>query len=188
MSLGRGACVFALALAAPLVGCAVGPDYQRPAAIVPAAVQRDQRLEARHAARRPRQGRMVEAVSAIRELNALEAQVALSNQTLKADEANYRQALALIAEARAGLYPTVNFDPSLTRQKVGRIISYTLDAEVSGSWTLDVWGKVRRADRAAGRRGASQRRRSRQRHAVGAVVAGDRLYPVAAGRSAATIS
>ena len=31
----------------------------------------------------------------------------VSNQTVKADEANYRQALALINEARAGLFPTV---------------------------------------------------------------------------------
>ena len=144
MSLGRGACVFALGLAAPLVGCAVGPDYQRPAAIVSAeykeikgwklATPRDDLAKG-------------EWWSVFRdpELSALEAQVAVSNQTLKADEANYREALAMIAEARAGLYPTVNFDPSLTRQKVGHIISYTLDAEVSGSWTLDVWGKVRRA-------------------------------------------
>ena len=144
MSLGRGACVFALGLAAPLVGCAVGPDYQRPAAIVSAeykeikgwklATPRDDLAKG-------------EWWSVFRdpELSALEAQVAVSNQTLKADEANYREALAMIAEARAGLYPTVNFDPSLTRQKVDRIISYTLDAEVSGSWTLDVWGKVRRA-------------------------------------------
>ena len=41
--------------------------------------------------------------------------VAVSNQTIKADEANYREALALINEARAGLFPTVNGTGSATR-------------------------------------------------------------------------
>ena len=133
------------ALALPLTACApVGPDYLRPAAIVSPqykeikgwklATPRDDlaRGEWWRLFRDP-------------ELNTLEAQVAISNQTLKADEANYREALALIAEARAGLYPTVNFDPSLTRAKTGTQITTTLDAEISGSWVPDVWGKVRRA-------------------------------------------
>ena len=85
------------------------------------------------------------------ELDRLEAKVAVSNQTFKADEANYRQALALIAEARAGLFPTVNFDPTLTRW-AGAQSSDLLDAEVSGSWTLDVWGARRRSSSMARRR------------------------------------
>ena len=91
---------------------AVGPDYLRPAAIVPAhykeikgwklAAPRDDLAKGDWWRDIPRS-----------ELDRLEAQVAVSNQTLKADEANYREALALIAEARAGLFPTVNFNPSL---------------------------------------------------------------------------
>ena len=42
------------------------------------------------------------------ELDRLMQVVVVSNQTIKADEANYRQALALINEARAGLFPSVN--------------------------------------------------------------------------------
>ena len=145
MSLGRGAGVIvALGLAAPLVGCAVGPDYQRPGAIVSAEYKEIKGWKLATPRDDLAKGEWW-GVFHDPELSALEAQVAISNQTLKADEANYRQALAMIAEARAGLYPTVNFDPSLTRQKVAREISYTLDAEISGSWTLDVWGKVRRA-------------------------------------------
>ena len=78
-------------------------------------------------------------------LDRLEPAVAISNQTLKADVANYRQALALVSEARAGLFPTVNFDPSLTRSHGAGGTSNLLNAEVSGSWTLDVWGKVQRS-------------------------------------------
>ena len=74
-------------------------------------------------------------------LSRLEERVAISNQTVLADAANYREALALIGEARAGLFPVVNFDPSITRSSQ---IGTQLDAQVSGSWTLDIWGKVQR--------------------------------------------
>ena len=67
--------------------------------------------------------------------------VAVSNQTIKADEANYRQALALINEARAGLFPTVSGMGSATRGLPG---GTNLTAEATGTWTLDVWGQVRR--------------------------------------------
>jgi NodT family efflux transporter outer membrane factor (OMF) lipoprotein len=75
------------------------------------------------------------------ELDQLMRVVAVSNQTIKADEANYRQALALINEARAGLFPTVNGTGSATRDSSA---GTTLTAEASGTWTLDVWGQVRR--------------------------------------------
>ena len=65
----------------------------------------------------------------------------VSNQTLKADEANYREAQALIAEARAQLFPTLSFDPSITRSSV---TGTSITAQASASWTIDLWGKVRR--------------------------------------------
>ena len=51
------------------------------------------------------------------ELNALEEKVAISNQTVAAAEANYRAAHALVAEARAQLFPTVGLSPSVTRSR-----------------------------------------------------------------------
>jgi len=51
------------------------------------------------------------------QLNALEARVAISNQTVAAAEANYRAARALVGEARADLFPTVSVDPSVTRSR-----------------------------------------------------------------------
>ncbi|MGD0562247.1 MAG: efflux transporter outer membrane subunit [Roseiarcus sp.] len=135
----------AMGLTLPLIGCAaVGPDYQRPAAIVPAQYKE---IKGWKPATPHDDFAKGEWWMLFRdpELNTLEAQVAVSNQTLKADEANYREALALIAEARAGLYPTVNFNPSLTRASSQGQVGDLLDAQVSASWTLDVWGKVRRA-------------------------------------------
>ena len=75
------------------------------------------------------------------ELDQLMRVVVVSNQTVKADEANYREALALINEARAGLFPTVNGTGSATRDSPSNTV---LTAEASGSWTLDIWGQVRR--------------------------------------------
>ena len=129
-------------LAVSLSGCvAVGPDYLRPAAIVP--VQFKEVKGWKLAAPRDdfAKGAWWRAFHDS-ELDRLEATVAVSNQTLKADEANYRQALALISQARAGLFPTINFDPTLTR--AGPPGGNDLNAQIAGAWTLDVWGRVRR--------------------------------------------
>ena len=89
------------------------------------------------------------------ELDQLMRVVVVSNQTIKADEANFRQALALINEARAGLFPTINGTGSATRASPGRT---NLTAEATGAWTLDVWGQVRREiEVAAGGRGNERR-------------------------------
>src|ERR1700678_3073418 len=74
------------------------------------------------------------------ELDQLMRVVVVSNQTVKADEANFRQALALINEARAGLFPTINGTGSATRSSPAIT---TLTAEASGTWTRDVWGRAR---------------------------------------------
>ena len=132
----------AAALALGLSGCvAVGPDYLKPAAIVPVHYKEIKGWKVAA----PRDDFPKGAwwrVFHDSELDRLEPTVAVSNQTLKADEANYRQALAMIAEARAGLFPTIGADPTLSRSGPPGIDH--LNAEITGSWTLDVWGKVRR--------------------------------------------
>ena len=136
----RGSWPALVSAALILNACAVGPDYQRPAAIVPAQYKEMKGWKFGT----PRDDFAKGAWWKLfrdPELDTLEAQVAISNQTLKADEANYREAQALIAEGRSQLFPTLSFDPSLTR-KSGTGTS--LSAEASGSWTLDLWGKVRR--------------------------------------------
>ncbi|MBV8472515.1 MAG: efflux transporter outer membrane subunit [Hyphomicrobiales bacterium] len=135
----------ALGLALPAAGCAaVGPDYLRPAAIVPVQFKEIKGWKAA-TPRDDAAGVAWWKVFHDRELDMLEPQVAISNQTLKADEANYREALALIAEARAGLFPVLNINPSFTRSGAGSTAGNILNAELSGSWMPDVWGRVRRA-------------------------------------------
>lgn len=137
-SVRRGA---ALAVMLPLGGCLmVGPDYTRPVAIVSAQYKEFKGWKPALARDDEEKGRWW-TVLRDPELNRLEEMVAVSNQTVIADEANYRQALALLGQARASLAPVLNFNPSFTRASPG---TDALNAEVRASWTLDIWGKLAR--------------------------------------------
>ena len=146
--LSRGeAPLVALALALVLAGCApVGPNFIQPAAIVSPQFKEI----AGWKIATPRQSEPKgEWWTVFRdpELDRLQPAVAVSNQTILADEANYREALALINEARAGLFPTINGTASAVHSSPETRHSSaitTLTAEGSGLWTLDAWGQVRR--------------------------------------------
>jgi NodT family efflux transporter outer membrane factor (OMF) lipoprotein len=138
---GIRASVAALVVPAALGGCApVGPDFVRPAAIVSPHYKEIAGWKiATPRANEPKGDWW--SVFNDAELSRLESVVAVSNQTVKADEANYREALALINEARAGLYPAIAGSASATH---GSPSVTTLTAEATGQWMLDVWGLVRR--------------------------------------------
>ncbi len=130
-----------LLVALALSGCApVGPNFERPAAIVSPQFKEIKGWKIATPRQSEPKGEWW-SVFHDPELDRLERVVVVSNQTIKADEANFRQALALINEARAGLFPTVNGTGSAERSSP-KIT--TLTAEASGIWTLDVWGQVRR--------------------------------------------
>lgn len=134
-----------IAVAFGLSGCeAVGPDYLRPAAIVPSQYKEIKGWKLGEPRDDLDKGLWWGAFRDP-ELSALEAQVAISNQTLKADEANYREAQALIAEARAQLSPTLSLNGAAERSSGSSAASQT-EASLTGaaSWTPDVWGEVRR--------------------------------------------
>jgi NodT family efflux transporter outer membrane factor (OMF) lipoprotein len=91
------------------------------------------------------------------ELNRLESEVNPSNQTLKAAEAQYRQARALIQINRSALFPTISASPGVG---VGRTSAnapgathgnsyaqYTLPVDIN--YELDAWGRVHRSVTAA---------------------------------------
>jgi NodT family efflux transporter outer membrane factor (OMF) lipoprotein len=111
-------------------------------------------------------------------LDQLEPQVAVSNQTVRQDYANYLQAIAEVKVARAQLFPTLGVTGSVTRQggpgyqgaagttgttgtgttgtgttgtgttagavntRASSVTSGTLEG--TATWTLDIWGQVRR--------------------------------------------
>jgi NodT family efflux transporter outer membrane factor (OMF) lipoprotein len=78
-------------------------------------------------------------------LNQLEVRIDISNETVKAAAAAYDQARALVAQARAGFWPTVGVSAGRARGTTEGGPTRTLDsAGVSGSWDLDIWGQIRR--------------------------------------------
>ncbi len=135
--------------ACPLVGCTVGPNYHRPAAIVPTHYKELSGWVLAQPEAAINRGAWW-AIFNDPTLDALEAQVVVSNQTIRADAFAYAQARALVNEARAGLYPTLAANTGVTRASSTSGFSstpvattnYTLEG--SGAWDLDLWGAIRR--------------------------------------------
>ena len=133
---------FAL-LAVLLAGCTVGPDYQRPSAPVPAAFKELKGWQPAQPMDTLDRGAWWSMYNNP-ELDGLERQIDIGNQNLRAYEAAYRQAVALVREARSGLFPTVSVGPSISGSRAGRSTSSSASAELTASWEPDIWGKVRR--------------------------------------------
>jgi NodT family efflux transporter outer membrane factor (OMF) lipoprotein len=130
-----------------LAGCAVGPDYHRPATAVPAAFKEAPRVPAGWKVATPNddadRGKWW-SVYHDSLLDRLEAAVDIDNQNLKAYEAVYRRARAVVDEARSGLFPALFLTPAASRSRASSVTKTTYSLEASASWDLDVWGKVRR--------------------------------------------
>jgi NodT family efflux transporter outer membrane factor (OMF) lipoprotein len=101
-------------------------------------------------------------------LNGLEEQINISNQTVLAAAANVEEARAVVRQAQAGFWPQVNLNASRTRTVQGgaggsivtgsgtggttiiptnqtRSTTSTItQLGVSGDWTIDLWGRIRR--------------------------------------------
>jgi len=84
------------------------------------------------------------------QLNSLEEQVAISNQSIKAAEANFRAARALVVIAHSQLYPTIGATPSFNNSRVSGTIArltssvnneYALPFDIS--YTPDFWHRIR---------------------------------------------
>lgn len=78
-------------------------------------------------------------------LNALEEQVNLSNQNLKAAAATVEQSQALVREAQAGYWPTLSVSAGRTRERQFAARPHNANSvDASLGWPLDIWGTVRR--------------------------------------------
>ena len=152
--LGAGRLALVLLVLAFVTGCVVGPDYVRPTVITPDAYKEvDGWKVARPQDDAPR-GAWWE-IFADPQLNALAAQVSVSNQSVAVAEAQFRQARALVREARAAYFPTVTLGIGYARSRqsatlgsvktttTGPASNFTFPLDVS--WELDLWGRIRRA-------------------------------------------
>jgi outer membrane protein TolC len=87
------------------------------------------------------------------ELGKLEAQIDISNENVKSALAAFDQAQALVAQARAGFWPTIAGSIGPQRGAIGDAPARTtVVGALSANWTLDIWGQIRRtveSDRAS---------------------------------------
>ncbi len=159
-----GMIVFSTA-AMMISGCTVGPNYQRPTA--PSAPAFKESAVPVPPPNPPNGGwkQVTPNDSAIRpdwwvmyqdpQLNRLEEQVAVSNQTLKASYEQYMQARAAVQVSRAQYFPTLAVAPAASRDRVsanrplhvaGTQTTYSdLVLQGQATWEPDLWGSIRRS-------------------------------------------
>src|ERR1041385_645953 len=148
-----------------LSACKVGPKYKTPTAPVPPAFKEPLPSNWKTAA--PQDGTLRGdwwAMFNDPQLNDLEAQVDISNQTVAVAEAQFRGARAAVRAARSGLFPTLTVNAGATRSGSGTrggaaILGGGNTVHAGGgtfyslpfdfSYEFDVWGRVRRTVEAA---------------------------------------
>ncbi len=151
-----------------LSGCMVGPKYRRPSAAAPAAYKERPPANFKEAGEwkpaQPNDGAIRGKWWEIYNdpvLNALEEQVAISNQNVLAAEAQYQEAKTVVRIARTAYWPTGTTAPSVTSSRSPS--SFTNNGQVSqnagarGFYNLpfalnyqaDLWGSIRRTVTAA---------------------------------------
>jgi NodT family efflux transporter outer membrane factor (OMF) lipoprotein len=151
--------VLAVLVAALAGGCTVGPDYVRPSVVTPDAYKENVGWKVAEPRDHTLRGSWWE-LFGDPQLNALAEQVSISNQSLVVAEATYRQARALVRQARAAYFPTVTAGVGYTRSRGSEtlagagsqtIVSKAPDSGFSNfqlpidvAWTPDFWGRVRR--------------------------------------------
>jgi len=157
------------ALSLILSACVVGPKYhQPPPAQPPAAVYKEsptqfpgnQAWTVAQPADAKLRGKWWEIFNDA-ELNALEEQLNINNQTIKQYYENFMEARAIVREARAQYFPTLGVAPSFTRSRTSSNLGTTPVAAtgtgvavrqlqttvyslpLEASWEPDLWGRIR---------------------------------------------
>ena len=180
----RGKLTLALTVMSLLSSCMVGPDYKRPTLLVsdkfkevkgqPQIKQlpgpQDKDWKPIHPQDYCERGEWWKIFNDPL-LNELETQLNTFNQDIVNAEANYRQSLAIVEQARSNLFPSLEGASSLFRQKQGggattfistsggttttgtasssatgssAVTTTTYSSVLTASWEPDLWGVVRR--------------------------------------------
>ncbi|MGY4493630.1 efflux transporter outer membrane subunit [Pseudomonas sp. TE3610] len=162
-------CIAVLLASSLLGGCMVGPDYKKPTAPISTTFKEAQGWKAASPQDELPKGPWWELYQDP-QLNTLASQVQLNNQNVALYAAQYRQALGLVDQSRAGLFPTLTGTGSSTRSETGSGsssssttasgggVSKDHTASLSLSWEADIWGKLRRTveqDRASAQASAA---------------------------------
>jgi NodT family efflux transporter outer membrane factor (OMF) lipoprotein len=135
-----------------MAGCSVGPKYVRPTTVIPPAYKENADWKPAQPSDESQKGNWWE-IFQDPQLNALEAKIAVSNQTLRAAVDRFQEARDVLRQTRSLLYPlvTAGFSPSQNRQSTDKSLhgatsptdysDLLLQGEVS--YEVDAWGSVR---------------------------------------------
>jgi NodT family efflux transporter outer membrane factor (OMF) lipoprotein len=130
--------------------CTVGPRYQRPVAQTPPALKAMAGNDEWKMAT-PSDG-LIKGnwweIFGDPQLNRLEELVTVNNQNVKAAEAQFRQARALVLASHANYYPSIGSNPSIAQSDTGLNggrggTSQTFSLGATATWEPDLWGRVR---------------------------------------------
>ncbi len=147
----------AVIAAAVLAACSVGPNYVRPTMSVPETYKEIDGWKVAQPRDAIARGPWWE-VFGDHDLNTLAGEVNVSNQTVIAAEAQFRQARSLIQAAQSAYFPTITAGASVTRlQRSANNTESGASASpynnfllpVTVSWEFDLWGRIRRTVEAA---------------------------------------
>jgi NodT family efflux transporter outer membrane factor (OMF) lipoprotein len=151
-------------LLATTAACSVGPDYVKPSAPTPTTFKEQAGWKPSDPKDEIDRGAWW-SIYNDPVLDALEKKIDVSNQNLKAAEAAYRQARAVVDQSRASFFPTISGNASGERThsgggnssrgsafSSGSVISLggasstqnSYSLSVGASWDIDIWGSIRR--------------------------------------------
>ena len=146
--------ILGLAVTIGVTGCALGPKYKVPTAPAPPAYKEAENWKPAEPNDQHLGGNWWE-IFQDPQLNALEQQINVSNQNLKAAVAQYQESRAALRYVRADYYPTVAASPSAAREKYSNNRppqSSAFDGmtfndfvlPINLSYQANVWGRVSR--------------------------------------------
>ena len=135
-------------------GCVQGPNYTRPAIEIPSTY----RFSAQNAAQQPAaaSGAWWRAMGDPR-LDALVAEALSNNRDLKVATARVAEFGAILEGTKAQAFPQLGYDLNANRSRASEEIipaflnplSSRLNALLTASWEIDLWGRIRRETEAA---------------------------------------
>jgi NodT family efflux transporter outer membrane factor (OMF) lipoprotein len=138
--------------------CAVGPDYHRPSFTATESFKEQKDWKPSEPSDALERGPWW-SIFRDDDLTQLEVQINISNENVKAAVAAYDQAQGLVAQARASFWPSIAASVGAQQSAIGKGPALTgISAGVSGDWTLDIWGQIRRtveSDRASAQASAA---------------------------------
>jgi outer membrane protein TolC len=153
-----------------LAGCTVGPKYKRPSAPVTPSYKEPPPESFKESALWKTSNPMSDVIRGKwweifhdPQLSALEEQVTVANQNLKAAEGRFREARALVKYNRSALFPVISVAPTIlslrdspngpyfpgSSIRIGYTGEFLLPFDLS--YEVDLWGRIRRAVAAAGK-------------------------------------